>query len=32
MGSAKRATKSAKNAGNILFPKWKNVTDDAQEK
>ncbi|MEY3591766.1 MAG: hypothetical protein RLZZ38_734 [Bacteroidota bacterium] len=32
MGSQKRATKSAKNAGNIIFPKWKNVTDDAQEK
>ena len=32
MGSSKRATKSAKNAGNIIFPKWKNVSDDAQEK
>ena len=32
MGSQKRITKSAKNVGSILFPKYKNTNDDAKEK
>lgn len=32
MGSQKRVTKSAKNVGSILFPKWSNTNDDAKEK
>lgn len=32
MGSQKKVTKSAKNVGSFLFPKWKNETDDAKEK
>lgn len=32
MGSQKKVTKSAKNVGNILIKKWKNVNDDAKEK
>ena len=31
-GSDKKITKSAKNVGSFLFPKWKNETDDAKEK
>lgn len=32
MGSQKKITKSAKNVGSFLFPKYKNSTDDAKEK
>jgi hypothetical protein len=32
MGSQKRVTKSAKNVGSIIFPKYKNTNDDAKEK
>ena len=32
MGSQKRATKSAKNAGNIIFPKWKNGGNSLENK
>jgi hypothetical protein len=32
MGSDKKVTKSAKNVGSFLFPKYKNQTDDAKEK
>jgi len=32
MGSQKKVTKSAKNVGSFLFPKYKNNTDDAKEK
>jgi len=32
MGSQKKVTKSAKNIGSYLFPKYKNETDDAKEK
>ena len=31
-GSDKKITKSAKNIGSFLFPKYKNETDDAKEK
>lgn len=31
-GSDKKCTKSAKNVGSFLFPKYKNETDDAKEK
>ena len=31
-GSNKKVTKSAKNVGSILFPKYKNEVDDAKEK
>jgi len=31
-GSDKKITKSAKNVGSLLFPKYKNQTDDAKEK
>jgi hypothetical protein len=31
-GSDKKVTKSAKNIGSILFPKYKNEIDDAKEK
>jgi len=31
-GSNKKVTKSAKNVGSFLFPKYKNETDDAKEK
>ena len=31
-GSDKKVTKSAKNVGSFLFPKYKNSTDDAKEK
>lgn len=31
-GSNKKCTRSAKNVGSFLFPKWKNETDDAVEK
>lgn len=31
-GSDKKISKSAKNVGNFVFPKYKNVTDDAAEK
>lgn len=31
-GSDKKLTKSAKNVGSFIFPKWKNETDDAKEK
>jgi hypothetical protein len=32
MGSDKKVTKSAKNVGSLLFPKYKNTNDDAKEK
>jgi hypothetical protein len=31
-GSNKKVTKSAKNVGSFLFPKYKNEVDDAKEK
>ncbi len=31
-GSKKKLTKCAKNVGNILFPKYKNVGDDAEDR
>ncbi|MBN1251193.1 MAG: hypothetical protein JXA16_03590 [Bacteroidales bacterium] len=31
-GSDKKVTKSAKNVGSFLFPKYKNEVDDAKEK
>lgn len=31
-GSDKKITKSAKNVGSWVLPKYKNVTDDAKEK
>lgn len=31
-GSDKKITRSAKNIGSFLFPKYKNETDDAKEK
>lgn len=31
-GSNKKCTRSAKNVGSFLFPKWKSETDDAVEK
>ena len=31
-GSDKKITKSAKNVGSFIFPKYSNVTDDAKEK
>lgn len=31
-GSDKKVTRSAKNVGSFLFPKYKNVSDDAKEK
>lgn len=31
-GSNKKVTKSAKNIGSFLFPKYKNEVDDAKEK
>lgn len=31
-GSDKKVTKSAKNVGSFLFPKYKNEIDDAKEK
>lgn len=31
-GSDKKITRSAKNVGSILFPKYKNHNDDAKEK
>ena len=32
MGSQKKITRSAKNVGSMLFPKYKNTNDDAKEK